>query len=142
MTDLVEISALWRAQSFGEIEPLLDLFERQGLTDPAARKLVADLARGKSLRKPGQRIRTFNDEHREHVICMLVANRMGLLKRAGRDQRRAFKHVSDALQCVGDTLDPRQVKNIWNNRNRNGYDTMAFELGQSGITVTPEPEIS
>ena len=123
MTDIVEMNLALRAHKYGEVEPLLRHFVEHGLRDQYARKLVARLARGKSLRASGKP-RTPEIDQRDEEISMLVAYEAGVLAAAGRDYRRAFGIV--AKRIIADNkllnvkqktpLTAKQVKRIWNAR--------------------------
>lgn len=136
-SELVESSALLAAQLYSDPEPLLQLFETQGLNNPDARKFVANLARGKALLRPGQHPRTFDDEYRNHKICLLVANQQGFLEYEGKDARKAFANVAAMLQQKGIDIGAKQVKNIWKARPRSASDRMAYEHGKSGTKGMP-----
>lgn len=96
----------------GELEPLLEHFERYGVGLPQARKLLANLARRAPRTKRGA-VRTREAEDRDYRISVLVASRMGLLVRRGLSEKGAFREVAAILQLGGAGLTERQVKRIW-----------------------------
>lgn len=103
---------LWHnARVYGEVEPLLEWFEERGLVQKGARQFVADLAR-KAPRKRGAP-RTRAAESRDIRIGYIVANRMGLLVRDGKDPRRAFAGVARELELQGAGLSPKQIRRIY-----------------------------
>ena len=138
--DMAESVAVATAKEYSDIEPLLVLLEKHGLTDPAARKMVADAARGKSLLKRGQQPKSFEDEHRNHLICAQVANQRGLLERESRDVRRAFRMVAESLQQRGGGLDAKQVKRIWESRSRTALDRLSHVKGREGQVLLLKPD--
>ncbi|WP_414609213.1 hypothetical protein [Stenotrophomonas pavanii] len=107
-----EIRLLNIYEKNGELQPLLEHFERYGLGLPQARKLLADLARRAPRTKRGA-VRTRKAEDRDFRISVLVANRMGLLVRRGLSEKGAFHEVAAILQLCGAGLTERQVKRIW-----------------------------
>jgi len=127
-------------KEYGDIEPLLVLLEKRGLTDPAARRMVVDAARGKSPLKRGQHPKSFDDEHRNYLICARVANQRGLLERESRDVRRAFRMVAESLQQRGGGLDAKQVKRIWESRSRTALDRLSHAKGCEGLVLLLKPD--
>lgn len=104
-----EIHLMYRAQVYGEIEPLLECLEKYGLQQPAARKLVADLAR----KAPFHGERSEQIEKRNYRIAAMVANRRGLLKREGKDPRGAVSAVARELHLQGEVIDRKTVDRAW-----------------------------
>lgn len=138
MTDIVELCDIDSALRYGDIEPLLKRLEANGLDDPAARKLVADLARGRSPRGRGEKITDRATEQRNDLARMLVANRRGLLQRDNRDPRRAFAEASTVLQQhSASQISTRQVKRVWNQRGKSASLRLAHRLGKEGIKIDP-----
>jgi len=124
-----EIELARCAHKYGEVEPLLRHFVEHGLRDQYARKLVARLARGKSLRASGNP-RSPEIDQRDEEIRMLVAYESGVLASAGRDPRRAFGIVAKRTQQGGNGLSAKQVKRIWDARESSGTLRTVFDTGR------------
>lgn len=142
MTNIIhELDLLHRAMTYGDVEPLLECFVDNGLHDKTARELVASLARGESLRGKGKPKDATRDRRDRHIRWM-VANRQGVLERAGNDPRKAFAAVAQVLQSMGDGLDQKQIKRIWDSRPMNGTERIAYESAlQNGLEITITPDI-
>lgn len=104
-----EIQAMYRARVYGDIEPLLQCLERQGLQQAEARALVAKLARRQAA--PAERDEA--KDRRDYRIGAMVANRRGLLVREGRSVKRAFDIVANELAEAGQEIHPKTVKRAW-----------------------------
>lgn len=138
MTDIVDLCDIDSALRYGDIEPLLKRLESNGLDDPAARKLVADLARGRSPRGRGEKITDRATEQRNDLARMLVANRRGLLQRDNRDPRRAFSEAAMVLQQTSaGEISARQIKRVWGQRGKSASLRLAHRLGKEGIKIDP-----
>lgn len=117
MNYLTEVSLARRAQKYGELEPLLEYFVAHGLQDAHSRELVAQLARGKAIRRPGKPASARRDS-RDDYIRHLVAALQGMLEGEGRSPLLApglvAKHINNTDGSpFGEKITQRQVKRIW-----------------------------
>lgn len=130
-----EIGAMHRAQVYGDVEPLLQCLERQGLEQPLARAFVADLAR--KAKAPAARDEVQDSE--DYRIAMLVANRQGLLVREGKSPKRAAASVQAEMELQGVGGVHRTVKRA-TERAIKHYSPAVFEpfyrLGLQGFRIT------
>lgn len=117
-----EIQAMYRARVYGDVEPLLQCLERQGLQQAEARALVAKLARRQAV--PAERDE--GQDLQDYRIAVMVANRRGLLVREGRSVKRAFDLVAIELDLAGEGVHPKTVKRAWN-RIRELYHPAIFD---------------
>ncbi len=104
-----EIRLMQRAQVYGDLEPLLECLETQGLQQPDARRLVAALARKAKLRAE----RNESRDQRAYNIAAMVANMRGLLERQGKDPRKAVSEVHRELELRGLVIDRKTVERDW-----------------------------
>lgn len=130
-----EIRLMYNAHVYGDVEPLLECLQSHGLQQQQARKFVADLARGKKPRAE----RNLERDERDYRIRAMVANQRGLLKREGRDPRRAISVVTNELHCKGVEIDRKQITRIWKHRHASpripSYFGSFYQAGLDGFKI-------